>query len=151
MKIKYFEQSLIIDLSEINSPAKQTYLAYIIILPSFGSSNLQVALPMSLFPVLCSAPFHETHLASVLWDIHVGSFRKATQRAVRCRKQPTLTVLHSLGPCALQALSQMSDAAQPNFPSCAHDVTIHTLTKTACVIVCVHVMHERIPSPRKVS
>ena len=29
MKIKYFGQSLIIDLSEINSPAKQTYLAYI--------------------------------------------------------------------------------------------------------------------------
>ena len=28
MKIKYFGQSLIIDLSEINSPAKQTYLAY---------------------------------------------------------------------------------------------------------------------------
>ena len=45
MKIKYFGQSLIIDFSEINSPAKQTYLAYIIILPSFGSSNLQVALP----------------------------------------------------------------------------------------------------------
>ena len=44
MKIKYFGQSLINDLSEINSPAKQTYLAYII-LPSFGSSNLQVALP----------------------------------------------------------------------------------------------------------
>ena len=29
MKIKYFGQSLIIDLNEINSPAKQTYLAYI--------------------------------------------------------------------------------------------------------------------------
>ena len=29
MKVKYFGQSLIIDLSEINSPAKQTYLAYI--------------------------------------------------------------------------------------------------------------------------
>ena len=29
MKIKYFGESLIIDLSEINSPAKQTYLAYI--------------------------------------------------------------------------------------------------------------------------
>ena len=34
---------------------------------------------------------------------------------------------------------------------CVYDVTIHTLTKTARVIVCVHVMHERIPSPRKVS
>ena len=67
----------------------------------------------------------------------------------------------------------MSDAAQPNFPSCAYDVTIafryyqhvhgelassvrhsssfHTLTKIAGVIVCVHVLHERIPSPRKVS
>ena len=33
------------------------------------------------------------------------------------------------GRCALQALSQMSDAAQPNFPSCAYDVTVHTLTK----------------------
>ena len=29
MKIEYFGQSLIIDLSEIDSPAKQTYLAYI--------------------------------------------------------------------------------------------------------------------------
>ena len=78
-------------------------------------------------------------------------FRKATQRAVRRRKQPTLTVLHSSGRCALHALSQMSDAAQPNFPSCAYDV-IHTLTKTArVIIVCVHVMHERIPSPRKAS
>ena len=81
----------------------------------------------------------------------LGSFRKATQRAVRRRKQPTLTVLHSSGRRALQALSQMNDAAQPKFPSYAYDVTIHTLTKTARVIVCVHVMHERIPSPRKVS
>ena len=84
-------------------------------------------------------------------QLSLGSFRKATQRAVQRRKQPTLTVLHSSGRCVLQALSQMSDAAQPDFPSCAYNVTIHTLTKTAHVIVCVHVMHERIPSPRKVS
>ena len=43
----------------------------------------------------------------------LGSFRRATQRAVRRRKQPTLTVLVSSGRCALQALSRMSDAAQP--------------------------------------
>ena len=65
--------------------------------------------------------------------------------------QPWRYCMHSSGRCALQALLQMSDAAQPNFSSCAYDVTIHTLTKTARVIVCVHVMHERIPSPRKVS
>ena len=57
----------------------------------------------------------------------------ATQRAMRSRRQPTLTVLHSSARCDLQALSQMSDAAQP-------------------CIVCVHVcMHERIPSPGNVS
>ena len=38
---------------------------------------------------------------------------KATQRAVRRRKQPTLTVLHSSARCALQVLSRMNDAAQP--------------------------------------
>ena len=59
-------------------------------------------------------------------NFKLGSFRRATQRAVRRRKQPALTVLHSSG------RSRMSDAAQP-------------------CIVCVHVMHERIPSPEKVS
>ena len=39
MKIKYFGQSLIIDLSEINSPAKQTYLAYI---PGGGGGGTQM-------------------------------------------------------------------------------------------------------------
>ena len=61
------------------------------------------------------------------------------------------------GPLCLTSAFAMSDAAQPNFSSCAlrsaYDVTIHTLTKTARVIVCVqmYIMHERIPSPRKVS
>ena len=68
--------------------------------------------------------------------------------AASCATQPTNL---SSGRCALQTLSPMSDAAQPKFPSCAYGVTIHTLTKTARVIVCVHVMHERIPLPRKVS
>ena len=62
----------------------------------------------------------------------VGSFRRATQRAVRRRKQPTLTVLHSSARSDLQALSRTSDAAQP------------------CIVYCTY-MHERIPSPGKVS
>ena len=53
------------------------------------------------------------HCCSLRGLKRVGSFRRATQRAVRRRKQPTLTVLHSSGRCALQALSRMSDAAQP--------------------------------------
>ena len=77
--------------------------------------------------------FHDNSWNSASWLATLGSFRRATQRAaVRRRKQPTSTVLLSSGRCAIQALSRMSDAAQP-------------------CIVCVHVTHERIPSPGKVS
>ena len=82
--------------------------------------------------------FYELSFCAFIWSFDlpeiVGSFRRATQRAVRRRKQPNLTVLHSSGRCALQALSRMSDAAQPK----PH------------VWLFVY-MHERIPSPRKVS
>ena len=64
MKIKYFGQSLIIDLSEINSPAKQTYLAYI--LPSFGSSNLQVA-PSCILPCTRDAKTCKLHCRVREW------------------------------------------------------------------------------------